>query len=97
MPGLFLLSLPFDLPPFLQKMVIGWNFESPGTISSTYLTFSLGFVLSDQEFIMKKQGTGKNGQRGNHFQLAVSMFRSSKLFEEIKHLFEWPRCKDNRG
>jgi hypothetical protein len=47
---------------------------------STYLTFSLWFVLSDQEFIMKKQGTGKNGQRGNHFQLAVSMFRSSKLF-----------------
>lgn len=46
---------------------------------------------------MKKQGTSKNGQRGNNFQLAVSMFRSSKLFEEIKHLFEWPRCKDNRG
>lgn len=46
---------------------------------------------------MKKQGTSKNGQRGNNFQLAVSMFRSSKLFEEIKHLFEWPRGKDNRG
>jgi hypothetical protein len=80
MPGLFLLSLPFDLHPFLQKMVIGWNFESQGTILSTYLTFSLWLVLSDQEFIMKKQGTGKNGERGNHFQLAVSMFRSSKLF-----------------
>ncbi len=80
MPGLFLLSLPFDLPPFLQKIVIGWDFESPGTILSTYLTFSLWCVLNDQEFIVKRQGTGENGQRGNHFQLAVSMFRSSKLF-----------------